>query len=50
MPGSYLPKGKVKPGAGWTTLRKPSRGKLEVNLPDMLDEVDIPVNGVFFRF
>lgn len=50
---AYLRKGKVKPGpgiAGWITLRKPSGGKLEVRPTDMLDEVDIPVNGVLFRF
>lgn len=50
---TYFRKGKVKPGsgiAGWITLRQPSGGKLEVHPTDMLDEVDIPVNGVLFRF
>jgi len=53
MSAAYLHKGKVKPGpgvAGWITLRKPSGGKLEVRPTDMLDEVDILVNGVLFRF
>lgn len=53
MSGGYFHKGKVKPGsgiAGWITLRQPNGGKLEVHPADMLDEVDIPVNGVVFRF
>jgi hypothetical protein len=53
MSAAYLRKGKVKPGsgiAGWITLRQPKGGKLEVHPTDMLDEVDIPVNGVLFRF
>ena len=53
MSAAYLHKEKVKPGpgiAGWITLRKPSGGKLEVLPTDMLDEVDILVNGVLFRF
>jgi hypothetical protein len=53
MSAAYFRKGKVKPGsgiAGWITLRKPSAGKLEVRPTDMLDQVDIPVNGVLFRF
>lgn len=50
---AYLRKGKLKPGpgiAGWITLRQPKGGKLEVRPTDMLDEVDIPVNGIVFRF
>lgn len=53
MSAAYFRKGKVKPGsgiAGWITLRKPSGGKLEVRPTEMLDEVDILVNGVLFRF
>jgi len=53
MTPAYFHKGKVKPGpglAGWITLRKPSGAKLEVRPTDMLDEVDIPVNGILFRF
>jgi hypothetical protein len=49
----YFRKGKVKAGsgiAGWITLRQPRDGKLEVHPTDMLDEVDIPVNGFIFRF
>ena len=53
MSSAYLRKGKVKPGsgiAGWITVRQPKGGKVEVHPADMLDEVDIPVNGVVFRF
>jgi|ERR1017187_819626 hypothetical protein len=53
MSAAYLRKGKVKPGtgiAGWITLRNSSGGKLQIRPTDMLDEVDIPVNGVLFRF
>jgi len=53
MSAVYFRKGKVKPGpgvSGWITLRQPKGGKLEVHPTDMLDEVDIPVNGVLFRF
>lgn len=49
----YFRKGKVKTGAGmagWITLRQPKSGALEVHPSDMLDEVDIPVNGILFRF
>jgi hypothetical protein len=51
--GLYLPEGKIKSGsgiAGWITLRQPKGGKLEVHPADMLDEVDIPVNRILFRF
>lgn len=51
--GLYLAEGKIKPGsgmAGWITLREPKGGKLEVHAADMLDEIDIPVNRVLFRF
>jgi hypothetical protein len=50
---AYLLKTKVKPGsgvAGWITLRQPKEAHLEVHPADMLDEIDIPVNGVLFRF
>jgi hypothetical protein len=50
---AYFRKGKVKPGpgiAGWITLRVPKARKLEVHPTDMLDEVDIQVNGIVFRF
>ena len=53
MSSAYFRKGKVKPGsgiAGWITLRQPKSGKLDVHPTDMLDEVDIPVKGVVFRF
>lgn len=53
LSGAYFRKGKVKEGsgiAGWITLRQPKGGALEVHPSDMLDEVDIPVNGILFRF
>jgi len=49
----YLQKGDIKPGtgiAGWITLRQAKGHKIEVQPKDMLDEIDIPVNGVLFRF
>jgi hypothetical protein len=52
-PDIYLRKGRVKPGstiAGWVTLRQPGAARLEVHPTDMLGEVDVPVNGVLFRF
>lgn len=52
-PDIYLRKGKLKPGstiAGWVTLRRPGASKLEVHPTDMLGEIDIPINGVLFRF
>lgn len=53
MPSNYLRKSKVKKGdkaVGWVSLRPPRGAKLEAQANDMLDEVDIPVNGVVFRF
>src|SRR5579862_3992156 len=53
LSGMYLQKGDIKPGtgiAGWITLRQAKGHKLEVQPKDMLDEIDIPVNGVLFRF
>ncbi len=50
---SYLRRSKVKKGdkiAGWVALRQAKGAKLEVHPTDMLDEIDIPVNGVIFRF
>jgi hypothetical protein len=50
---SYLLKSKVKSGsgvAGWITLRRPKGVNLDVHPADMLDEIDIPINGVLFRF
>ena len=53
MTPAYFRGGKVKPGAGiagWITLRKPSGATLEIRPTDMLDEIDISVNGILFRF
>lgn len=36
--------------AGMVYFRKPRGSKLQVNPTDMLDEIDIPVNGIIFRF
>jgi hypothetical protein len=52
-PSAYLRKTKIKPGekiAGWVSLQKPSGVKLEIHPTDMLDEINIPVNGTIFRF
>lgn len=53
IPATYLHRSKVKQGnkiAGWVILRQAKGPKLEVHPADMLDEVDIPVNGIVFRF
>ena len=50
---AYLFKSKVKSGSGvdgWITLRQPKGANLNVHPADMLDEIDIPINGVLFRF
>jgi hypothetical protein len=50
---TYLHKGKVRQGektVGWVTLRQAKGATVEVHPNDMLDEIDIPVNGVVFRF
>jgi hypothetical protein len=31
-------------------LRQPKGANLDVHPADMLDEIDIPINGVLFRF
>jgi hypothetical protein len=49
----FLQRASVKQGsraAGLIYFRKPKGSKLEVNPAGMLDEIDIPVNGVVFRF
>jgi hypothetical protein len=50
---AYLRRSKVKPGekvVGWVVLRQTKGAKIEVHSADMLGEVDIPVNGIVFRF
>jgi hypothetical protein len=52
-PAAYLRKHKVKQGekiAGWVALRPAKGTSVEVHPNEMLDEVNIPVNGVVFRF
>lgn len=52
-PPSYLGKTKIKQGqkiAGWVALRQPKGSKLEIHPTDMLDEINILVNGTTFRF
>ena len=49
----FLHAGKLKQGskaAGLVYFRKPKGSKVQVNPADMLAEIDIPVNGVVFRF
>jgi hypothetical protein len=53
LPTTYLRRSKVKQGdkiAGWVTLRRAKEPKVEVHSTDMLDEVNIPINGTVFRF
>ncbi len=50
---TYLRETKLKQGekvAGWVALRPAKDTTVEVKPGDMLDEVNIPVNGVVFRF
>ncbi len=52
-PPPFLKRTSVKQGAtatGYVFLRKPKGSKLEVTPDGMLDEIDIPINGVIFRF
>jgi hypothetical protein len=52
-PPVFLRPTTVKPGSrasGFVFLRKPKGSKVVVNPAAMLDEIDIPVNGVIFRF
>ena len=49
----FMEHAKVKQGskaAGLVYFRKPRGSKVEVHPTDMLDEIDIPVNGITFRF
>lgn len=55
MPASaaFLRAGKVKQGekiAGWVALREAGGAKTEARSTDTPDEIDIPVNGIVFRF
>ncbi len=52
-PLAFLNKTTLKQGAGIAGLvyfRKPKGAKIQVAPTDMLGEIDIPVNGVVFRF
>jgi hypothetical protein len=52
-PPAFLRHTAVKQGstaAGYVFFRQPKGSKVEVTSNGMLDEVDIPVNGVIFRF
>jgi hypothetical protein len=52
-PRVYLEPAKVKQGskaAGLVYFRKPKGSKIQVNPADMLDEIDIRLNGIVFRF
>jgi hypothetical protein len=49
----FLQPAKVKQGskaAGLVYFRKPKGSKVQVNPTDMVNEIDIPVNGIIFRF
>ena len=49
----FLEPAKLKQGskaAGLVYFRKPKGSKIEVRPTDMLDEIDIRVNGILFRF
>jgi hypothetical protein len=60
LPGStvtpeelYLRQSTVRQGSsaeGFVYFRKPKGSKLKIGLRDLLFEIDIPVNGVVFRF
>jgi hypothetical protein len=52
-PPSFLRQTTAKPGAtatGYVFLHKPKGSKVEVSPTGTLDEIDIPVNGIIFRF
>jgi hypothetical protein len=52
-PAIFLHPATIKQGAGVTGFvffRKPKKAKVEITPTGMLDEIDIPVNGVVFRF
>ena len=52
-PALYFHGGKVQQGGkifGWVTFRPAKGAKLDVHPTDMLSEIDIPVNGVVYRF
>jgi hypothetical protein len=52
-PPPFLPITTVKKGSnatGYVFLRRPKGSKVEVAPAAMLDEIDIPINGVIFRF
>jgi hypothetical protein len=52
-PPTFLRPASVKQGSsaiGYVFLRKPKGSKLEVTPSGIFDEIDIPVNGVTFRF
>jgi hypothetical protein len=52
-PPPFLRIATVKKGSnttGYVFLRRPKGSKVEVAPAAMLDEIDIPINGVIFRF
>ena len=52
-PPVFLRRATVKQGskvAGYVFIRRPKGSKVEVTPNGMLDEVDIPINGVIYRF
>jgi hypothetical protein len=52
-PPPFLRLTTIKKGSnatGYVFLRRPKGSKVEVAPAAMLDEIDIPINGVIFRF
>jgi hypothetical protein len=52
-PPVYFRRGKIKQGGkifGWIALRLPKGSEAELHPADMLDEINIPVNGTVYRF
>ncbi|MDE3187892.1 MAG: hypothetical protein KGM96_10275 [Acidobacteriota bacterium] len=52
-PAIFLHPATLKQGAGvsgFVFFRKPKKAKVEITPTGMLDQIDIPVNGVVFRF
>lgn len=52
-PAIFLQPATLKPGtgvSGFVLFRKPKKANVEITPTGMLDEIDIPINGVIFRF
>ncbi len=52
-PAIFLQPATLKQGAGvsgFVIFRKPKKANVEITPTGMLDEIDIPINGIIFRF